>query len=117
MKEFISVLEDIREQTLKAESDIQKFSIIRKIALMSSEYDESGVVRAEKFKKGREFDTRSLKGIFLEGKAVCAGNALGFSIISEYVGLNAKSVVGKSAVDNYGHEWNQIELRDEKGNK
>lgn len=116
MREFISILEPIKEQTLEAKNDIEKFSMIRKIALMRSEYDESGVVRSEKFKKGREFDTRSLKGAFLDGKAVCVGNALGFSIISEYVGLKAKSIGGKSAIDDYGHEWNQIELRDENGN-
>lgn len=116
IKEFINVLEDIKEETLEAESDIEKFSMIRKIALMRSEYDESGVVRSEKFEKGREFDTRSLKGAFLEGKAVCVGNALGFSIISEYVGLNAVSIGGISSTYKYGHEWNQIKLRDEYGN-
>lgn len=96
IKEFISILEPIKEQIVETKSDIEKFSIIRKIALMSSKYDHSGVISSEEFKKGREIDTRSLKGIFLEGKAVCSGNALGFSIISEYVGLGAKCISGKT---------------------
>ena len=100
MKEFISILEPIREQTSEVSSDIEKFAMIRKIALMSSRYDYSGVTSSEHFKEGREVDTRSLKGIFLEGKAVCAGNALGFAIISEYVGLGAKYISGHPVENN-----------------
>lgn len=96
MKEFISILEPIKEQTLEAKNDIEKFSMIRKIMLMMSEYDYSGVVDSKEFKEGREIYTRSLKGALLEGKAVCVGNALGFSVISEYVGLSARCIDGKT---------------------
>lgn len=105
MKEFISILEPIREETSEVKSDIEKFAMIRKIALMSSTYDYSGVISSEHFKAGREIDTRSLKGILLEGKAVCAGNALGFAIISEYVGLGAKCISGHPVNDDNIRSW------------
>lgn len=117
IKEFIKILEPIKEQTIEAKSDIEKFAIIRKIVLMSSKYDYKGVIDSKEFEKGREIKTRSLKGIFLEGKAVCAGNALGFSIISEYVGLDAKCINGYTISNREeGHEWNQIKITDENNN-
>lgn len=116
MKEFISVLEPIKEQALEAESDLEKFAMIRKIALMSLEYDYSGVISSDEFKEGREIITRSLKGVFSEGKAVCAGNSLGFLIMSEYIGLKAKCINGESTSTDIGHAWNQIRIVDENSN-
>lgn len=117
MKEFISVLEPIKEQSLETENDLEKFAMIRKIALMSLKYDYSGLINSDKFKEGREMITRSLKGVFLEGKAVCAGNSLGFLVMSEYVGLKAKCIGGKTIdTDSRGHEWNQIRITDENSN-
>lgn len=105
MRDFVSILEPIREQAFQAKSDIEKFAIIRKIALMRSSYDYSGVISSEQFKAGREIDTRSLKGILLEGKAVCSGNALGFSIIAEYVGIRAKYINGHPVSNNNIRTW------------
>lgn len=116
IKQFISILEPIKEQTLQLKSDIEKFAVIRKIALMRSRYDKSGVLNSNQFKEGREVITRSLKGIFLEGMAVCVGNALGFCIMAEYGGLHAKSIGGYYIEDKEGHEWNQIGIRDENDN-
>lgn len=113
IKEFISALEAIKEETLETENDLEKFATIRKIALMSLDYDNSGVIDSDEFKEGREIVTRSLKDVFLEGKAVCAGNALGFLIMSEYVGLEAKQIDGESISKGTGHSWNQIKITDE----
>lgn len=116
MKEFISVLEPIKEQALETENDLEKFAMIRKIALMSLKYDHSGVTSSDEFKEGREITTRSLKGVFSEGKAVCAGNSLGFLIMSEYIGLKAKCIDGESTSTDIGHAWNQIRIVDENSN-
>lgn len=116
MKEFISVLEPIKEQSLETENDLEKFAMIRKIALMSLKYDYSGVIDSDEFKEGREIITRSLKGVFKEGRAVCGGNSLGFLVMSEYAGLKAKCINGKSTSTDIGHVWNQIRIVDKNSN-
>lgn len=115
MQKFLSVLEPIKEQTMDVDSDLEKFAIIRKIAIMSAKYDESGVSSSEAYSKERGTITRSLKGIFVEGKAVCMGKALGFLMMAEYIGLNARTVIGNDVKNGEGHEWNQIRIENEDG--
>lgn len=116
IREIISVLEPIREQTMATDSDLEKFSIIRKIAILSEEYYYSGIKGAEINDIKRQIMTRSLKGIFMDGKAVCAGKSLGFLIMSEYVGLSARDVSGRSVENKeVQHAWNQIKLIDDEG--
>lgn len=116
IKDIISVLEPIREQTMMVDSDLEKFAVIRKIAIMSGEYDYSGLRGSNTYNDERGKITRSLKGIFADGKAVCAGKSLGFLIMSEYVGLSARDI-GGTKVENkeVGHAWNQIKIIDNDG--
>lgn len=115
MKEFISVLEPVKEQAMQARSDLEKFAIIRKVAIMSVKYDKSGVRESDTYNYERGAIARSLKGIFNEGRGVCVGKALGFLMMAEYVGLNAKTVSGTNVENGIGHEWNQVRIVNEEG--
>ncbi len=61
-------------------------------------------------------DAHSIKGIFVDGKAVCEGYALAFKYLCDIIGIPCICVVGDGSDDGeewVGHMWNQVMIGDE----
>ena len=109
MKEIIEVMEQIKSQIPEDADDYKKFRTVYEIIGKSANFDYSGCKNKEEYVEGAENITRSLKGVLLEGRAVCAGYALALDQALKYNGIEARKVNGYA----YGnpklaHAWNQV---------
>lgn len=114
MKNILKVMETIKKSIPEDATDLQKFMSVYRAIGLSTDYDRSGCIDSEEYIEGSEKITRSLKGVLLEGRAVCVGYALALEKTLQYVGIEAKKINGY-AYNNpeLGHAWNQVKI-DEK---
>ena len=111
IKEIIDVMELIKSKVPAKASEYTKFKKIYEIIGKGANYDFSGCWDSEKYVFEAENLTRSLKGVLLEGRAVCAGYALALEQVLKYNGIEAK-VIGGYAYGKpiNGHAWNQVRI-------
>lgn len=106
---ILEVMEQIKAQIPENASEYEKFRTVYNIIGMSANYDHSGCIGDEEYIPGAERLTRSLKGVLLEGRAVCAGYALALEKCLKYVGVDAKQVSGYAfGKPENAHAWNQV---------
>ncbi len=106
---IIEVMKQIKSQIQSDASEYEKFKMVYNIIGKSANYDHSGCQGSREYVEGAENITRSLKGVLLEGRAVCVGYALALEKCLKYIGIDAKHVSGYA----YGkkenaHAWNQV---------
>lgn len=98
MYEILDIMEDIKARVERYASELEKFLAIYKIIAMSAYYHDDEDMNT----------TRSLKGVLIDGKAVCYGYAVTLLYVLKYVGIEAKIVSG------FGHKaphaWNQVRI-------
>lgn len=110
-------MESMKENTKDCNEDIDKFLPVYKSIGMHADYDNSGNKESEEYIEGNEKLTRSLRGVLLQGRAVCAGYAHALYVCLNYIGVEA-SYVGGEIFDNKnnslgGHAWNQVKIQGE----
>lgn len=106
----LEVMEQIKSQIPENASEYEKFNIVYNIIGKAANYDYSGCIDNEQHVEGAEAVTRSLEGVLIHGRAVCAGYALALEQCLKYVGIDAKYISGMAEVgeESGGHAWNQV---------
>lgn len=115
--QLLNIMESMKENTKDCNEDIDKFLPVYKSIGMHADYDNSGNKESEEYIEGNEKLTRSLRGVLLQGRAVCAGYAHALYVCLNYIGVEA-SYVGGEIFDNKnnslgGHAWNQVKIQGE----
>lgn len=109
MSNILNVLNTIRDSIPEDASELDKFLLVYKSIAMVADYDRSGCMNDEEYIEGNEEITRSLKGVLIDGKAVCRGYALALYNVLKYVGVDCKIVDGYAYNDpRLGHAFNQV---------
>lgn len=109
MSNILNVFNTIRDSIPKDASELDKFLLVYKSIAMAADYDRSGCVNDEEYIEGNEETTRSLKGVLIDGRAVCRGYALALYNALKYVGVDCKIVDGYALNDpRLGHAFNQV---------
>lgn len=101
-----NVLETFKFITASAENNIHKIIMVCYIITLLVWHDSKGDISNEYSTKEDVINSRSLKGILFDGKAVCQGYALALKIILNYLGIET-TIVGGFSVSDY-HAWNQV---------
>lgn len=104
------ILETLKYVTEGAENNIHKIMIVCNIITWLVWYDSQGVMKNEHSTKEKIAETRSLKGSFFKGGAVCLGYALTLKIILNYLGIETNIIGGYGLYDGKleFHAWNQV---------
>lgn len=107
---IVKVMEQIKSQIPENANEYEKFKIVYTIIGKSANYDNSGCGGSKEYIEGAKFITRSLDGVLLQGRAVCAGYALALEKCLKYVGIEAKKVSGmaNTGKEEGQHAWNQV---------
>ena len=110
--DIIEVIETIKQSIPDNATDLEKFMTIYKSIGMSADYDRAGCMENEKFTSYMGSLTRSLKGVLIDGRAVCAGYSVALKYALQYVGIETKFIEGDAHVGNEegGHAWNQVKI-------
>ena len=108
--QIVKTMEQIKAQIPENANEYEKFKIVYNIIGKSANYDNSGCVGSKEYIEGANFITRSLDGVLLQGRAVCAGYALALEKCLKYVGIEAKKVSGMANTGKVEgeHAWNQV---------
>ena len=106
LSKIYNVLETFRLITDSAENNIHKIIMVCNIITLLVWYDPKGDMSNEYSIKENIINSRSLKGILVDGKAVCLGYALALKIILNYLGIET-TLVGGYSISDY-HAWNQV---------
>ena len=97
-------MEQIKSKIPKDADEYNKFKIIYEIIAKAADYDSSGCIGNDEYIDGAEELTRSLHGVLVEGRAVCAGYALTIEQCSKYNDIDARYASGCAYGDpNKGH--------------
>lgn len=119
IEELFLIMEAMKQNVGKKSADEDKFLSVYKSIGMYADYDRSGCVNSEEYIKGNDKLTRSLRGVLLQGKAVCAGYAHSLQYCCDYIGIEAPEVGGQcldkngEIIPNSNHAWNQVKLTGE----
>lgn len=97
MFKIYNVLESFKQITDIAENNIHKIIMVCNIITWLVWYDS---------KDEDVNNSRSLKGVFFNGQAVCHGYALALKIVLNYLGIET-TIVGGYGINDY-HAWNQV---------
>lgn len=110
--EIVNVLEEIKKSIPENATELEKFLTVYKAIGMSADYDNSGCRGHELSTEEGVHLTRSLKGVLLDGRAVCAGYSLALKYALQYVGIEAKRISGHAYLENEDgdHAWNQVKI-------
>ena len=110
--QIVKTMEQIKAQIPENANEYEKFKIVYNIIGKSANYDNSGCVGSKEYIEGANFITRSLDGVLLQGRAVCAGYALALEKCLKYVGIETKKVSGMANIGKVegGHAWNQVRI-------
>ena len=109
--EILSVLQTIKSSIPEDATELQKFMAVYKAIGTIADYDDSGCRGNENCTHESRVATRSLKGVLLEGRAVCVGYSLALAHALQYVGIDARCVHGYVYGDQtLGHAWNQVKI-------
>lgn len=100
------VLETFKCITDNAENNIHKIVMVCNIITWLVWYNQKGDKNNEYATKEDIIISRSLRGSFFEGKAVCLGFALTLKVILNYLGIETTLVGGYG--ENEHHAWNQV---------
>lgn len=106
LNKIYNVLETFKYITDNALNNIHKIIIVCNIITWLVWYNHHADVNDEYATKEDIVNSRSLKGAFFEGKAVCNGFALALKIILNYIGIETTLVGGKGNLE--FHAWNQV---------
>ncbi len=107
--QLVNIMEQIKSKIPKDADEYNKFKMIYEIIAKAADYDSSGCIGNDEYIDGAEELTRSLHGVLVEGRAVCAGYALAIEQCSKYNDIDARYVSGCAYGDpNKGHAWNQV---------
>lgn len=112
MKDILQVLVTIKNSIPAEASDLEKFLAVYKSIGLHASYDRSGNAGNENNTAERTKLARSLKGVLIDGVAVCAGYKLATKYALDYsAGLDAREVSGYAYGDpDKGHGWNQVKI-------
>ena len=107
---IVKVMEQIKSQIPKNANEYEKFKSVYTIIGKSANYDNSGCLGSKEYIEGASIITRSLDGVLLQGRAVCAGYALALEKCLKYVGIEAKKISGiaNNGKEEGQHAWNQV---------
>ena len=112
--QLLNIMESMNENTRDCNEDIDRFIPVYKSIGMHVDYDDSGVIGGEEHVEGNEILTRSIRGVLLQGRAVCTGYADALYYCLNYIGVEVLRVGGEIC-DNKNnligeHAWNQVKL-------
>lgn len=106
ISKMYNVLETIKYITDSSENNIHKIITVCNILTWLVWYDYKGDISNCYSTDEDVIDSRSLKGSFFEGKAVCYGYALTLKVVLNYLGIET-TLVGGYVNSDY-HAWNQV---------
>ncbi len=106
ISKIYNVLETFKFITNNAENNIHKIIMVCNIITWLVWYNEKGDNSNYYSTEEDIINSRSLKGTFFEGKAVCAGYALTLKLVLSYLGFETILVGGYGESDY--HAWNQV---------
>lgn len=121
MKDILLKMEKIKKLIPDDATDLEKFMTIYKALGMKATYDFDGDSTQDSLPQNfsqvkarieAERITRSLKGVLIDGKAVCEGFAWSLQKCLDYVGIEARCVAGRTSRES-NHEWNQVKIDEE----
>lgn len=93
-------------------SDYQAVKTVYENIIRLTDYDSVGLAKSmRKSKKSKVDDLRSIYGVFVNKKAVCAGYARATQYLLNRIGIECVYVVGE--VRHEPHAWNLIKLEDD----
>lgn len=101
-----NILETFKCITDSAENNIHKIIMVCNIISWLVWYNEKGDISNNYSTEEDVINSRSLKGVFFNGSAVCHGYALALKIILNYLEIETTIIGGYG--DSEYHAWNQV---------